>query len=78
MSGLLLGIRAELDPSDDDQTVAADNVEILCTTFDDDNTSVEQRVVRLNYQETQLILFQSKELETTRRGNSVINNVVWN
>ena len=63
MSGLLLGIRAELDPSDDDQTVAADNVEILGTTFDDDNTSVEQRVVRLNYQEPQLILFQSKERE---------------
>lgn len=59
MSGLLLGIRA----SDDDQTVAADNVEILGTTFDDDNTSVEQRVVRLNYQEPQLILFQSKERE---------------
>ena len=42
MSGLFLGIRAELDPSDDDQTVTADNVEIFGTTFDDDNTSVEQ------------------------------------
>ena len=48
MSGLLLNIRVEKDPSDDNQTVVADNVEILGTTFDGDDTSVEFDLLERN------------------------------